>query len=113
MNRDFLVGAGPLHEREMLRLGIRQLAESERVLREFLASYERTRTPELAKDISEECAFISQTLSALTDMATDGTGRGDFIISGCLLKASRYMHQLIEHAEKVVARPEDIHGNVA
>ena len=75
--------------------------------------YEQARTPELAKEISEECAFISQTLNALTDMATDGAGGGNFIISGCLLKASRYMHQLIEHAERVIARREGTHANVA
>ena len=111
MNRDFLVGARPLHDDGMLRLGLRQLAESEIVLRKLLAGYQRTKDQRLAWEISQECAFISQTLGALIDMTCHH--QADFVVSGALLKASKYLQLLVEKAEEMIRQPGDAHGYVA
>jgi len=96
----------------MLRLGLRQLAESEILLKKLLAAYQRTATPELAQEIARECSFISQTLDTLINMATRQSGSLDFTVSGCLLKVSRYLRQLVERADKVVAGPGVSHADV-
>lgn len=111
MTRDFLVGARPLHDGEMLRLGLRQLAEGEALLRKLLSDYEHNRTDALAWEIAQECAFLSQTLDALTDMAITQPGP-TIVVSGALMKASQYLHALVEKAELLVSRGEN-HGNLA
>ena len=102
MTHDFFVGARPLHDRGMIRLGLQQLAESEVLLKKLLAAYQRSRTPELAQEIARECAFISQTLDALTETAIRQRGP-NFIVSGALMKVSRYLTILIEKAEQAVS----------
>jgi hypothetical protein len=113
MTRDFLVGARPFHNDRMLRLGLRQLAESEVLLRKLLAAYAKSRTPELAREIAQECAFVSQTLDALTDMACRQAPGLNFVASGCLMRASRYLRELVEKAELLVSQPGDTHGDLA
>jgi len=113
MTHDFFVGARPLHDSGMLRLGLRQLAESEILLRKLLAAYQHNRTQELAWEVAQECAFISQTLDALTDMAFNQAPGPNFVVSGCLMKASRYLRVLVEKAEQAVRETGDVHGDVA
>jgi len=112
MNRDFWVGISPLHDGEVLRLGLRQLAESEILLRKLLAAYQKSRSVELEQEIARECSFISQTLDTLINMATRQSGSPDFTVSGCLLKVSRYLRQLVERADKIVADPEESQAGV-
>ena len=112
MTRDFLVGARPLHDGEMLRLGLRQLAESEVLLRKLLAAYERAKTQELAQEIARECSFISQTLDALTDMATSQPGP-NFTVSGALLRVSQHLRRLILEAEQALRGQDGGHGDAA
>lgn len=107
MTRDFLVGARPMHDGDMLKLGMRQLAVSESILIRLLSDYEKTKSPELAQEIAEECTFISQTLDALDEMAYSQTTGQTFVISGALLKARKYLRDLIERAERVVVRQEE------
>jgi len=111
MNRGFIVGARPLHDDGMLRLGLRQLAESEVLLRKLVVSYEQTKDMQLAYEIAQECSFISQTLGALIDMTC--YHQADFTASGALLKASKYLRLLVEKAEGMVRIPSGAHGNVA
>jgi hypothetical protein len=101
MMHDFIVGARPVHENEMLRLGLRQLAESELLLRKLLQAYKLTHTPHLASEIACECVFISQTIGALMDLASQADG-GDFMVSGNLLKISKYLSLLVEDANRTV-----------
>ena len=101
MREDFLVGASPLHDNDMLKLGLRQLAESEILLRKLLAAYGQTKTPGLAQEIARECVFISQTLDALADMAMSQPGP-NIVVSGALLKVSGYLRALVAKAEQLV-----------
>jgi len=101
MTHDFLVGARPFHDDGMLRMGLRQLAGSEILLRKLLAAYRHHRTPELAQEVARECSFISQTLDALIDMATSQPGP-NFTVSGALLRVSQHLRRLILEAEQVL-----------
>jgi hypothetical protein len=112
MREDFLVGASPLHDGDMLKLGLRQLAESEVLLRKLLVAYEQTKAPQMAKEIAQECAFISQTLDALTDMTISQPGP-NIAVSGALLRASRYLRQLVEEAERAIGGTCEANGRVA
>lgn len=104
MTHDFLVGARPVHDGGMLKLGMRQLAVSEGILRNLLSDYENTKNPELAQEIAEECVFISQTIDMMMDLAKD-SGRGCFVVSGALLRVSRYLIEVVGRAEEAVGSP--------
>ena len=104
MTRDFLIGARPLHERGMLKLGLRQLAESEVRLRKLLEAYERSGAPHLQQEIADECVFISETLGSLEDMVRSTECSDSLIVSGALLRASRYLRRLLERVENKVLR---------
>ena len=110
MNHDFLVGARPLHDDSMLRLGLQQLAASEALLKKLLAEYQQDKTQELAWEITQECSFLSQTLDSLTDMTIAQPGPS-IVVSGALLKASQYLRVLVEKAEQLIQEGE--HGNMA
>lgn len=109
MMRNFIVGARPVHENEMLRLGLRQLAESELLLKKLSQAYKLAHTPCLASEIACECVFISQTLGALTDLASQADG-GDFMVSGNLLKISKYLSRLVDEAYRTVGGQGDSHA---
>lgn len=106
MTHDFLVGASPYHDGDVLRLGIRQLEASDILLRKLLAAYEQSKDPSLVHKIARECTFISQTLDALDEMVYSQSGRQTFVISGALLKTREYLRDLIERTERVVVRQE-------
>ena len=113
MTRDFLIGARRPHEGEMLRLGLGQLEESEKRLRELLVAYQETKTPSLAKQIAEECVFASMTLNCLTDLADHQSSTDEFIVSARMLVMSRDLRRLIESAESIIGSRERNHDDVA
>lgn len=112
MTHDFFVGARPMHDDGMLRLGLQQLAASEALLKKFLADYQQNRSQELAWEIAQECSFLLQTLDSLTHMTITQPGP-NIVVSGAFLKASRYLHALVEKAEQLVQGQEAPDGNVA
>ena len=103
MSREFLIGARCPHEGEMLRLGLRQLAEAEEHLKGLLAAYEQTRTPILAQQITEECVFISQTLDAAEELASSGSTSSATVIAGRLLEVSGRLRELLEEAGEAIS----------
>lgn len=103
MTHDFLVGPKPLHDGGRIRLGLQQLEASEALLKKLLAEYQQDKTQELAWEITQECSFLSQMLDSLTDMTISQPGP-TIVVSGALLKVSRYLHALVEKAEQAVSR---------
>jgi len=99
MDREFLIGARSVHNDRMLRLGLEQFAVVKAELKSLLAAYEQRKTEELARQISEECMFISLALEANLEMAN--TGKVSFVVFGNLPEASRYM-TFIEEAEAAI-----------
>lgn len=105
MSHDFIVGASPHHDGDMFRLRLRQLEASDILLRKLLAAYQQSKEPSLVHEISRECAFISQTLDTLDEVAYCSTGRRAFVISGVLLRTRQYLKDLVERTEMIV-----VHG---
>ena len=97
----------------MLRLGLRQLEESEKQLRQLLAAYQETKTPSLAQQIAEECVFASMTLNCLTDLADHQSSTDGFIVSARMPTVSRDLRRLIESAERIIGSSEGNYDDVA
>ena len=102
MTREFLIGARRPHDGEMLRLGLRQLWESENRLRQLLTAYEQAKSPSLAQQITQECVFISQTLTVTEELASSGTTSSAMVIAGGLLEVSRRLRELLQEAGKTI-----------